>query len=273
VGQSPIDNPSDAISSLIAEVEVDRKAEVPIGIQLAWAIRSRIGDGRLATGDRLPGLRELAESTGVNVNTVRAVYQRLEQKGLITSQQGSGTFVGPTAPRPTAANQIAASAANEAREVGVDPREVAAVLYICPEETATVVDEPLERRRLLRAQIGALERTVGELEALHPGLLPPPAATTARAGGPALLGSEALEGVRTELIRRLAAIQVALDGRTQPDTETARAPAPVKTLAKAKARTPAKAQRSDAAKPAGKSRAPAKRRAKAPPTRPVPAGT
>ena len=44
-------------------------------------------------GDRLPGLRDVAEATGVNVNTVRTVYQRLEREGLIDSQQGSGTFV------------------------------------------------------------------------------------------------------------------------------------------------------------------------------------
>ena len=53
------------------------------------ALRSRFA----RPGQRLPGLRELAEATGVNANTVRAVYQRLEQDGLITSLQGSGTFV------------------------------------------------------------------------------------------------------------------------------------------------------------------------------------
>ena len=37
MGQSEIDKSSDAISSLIAEVAIDRKAEVPIGIQLVAA--------------------------------------------------------------------------------------------------------------------------------------------------------------------------------------------------------------------------------------------
>jgi len=211
VNPSPI---AKTIGALLDEISVDRKAEVPIGTQLAWAIRSRIGDGRLAPGDRLPGLRELAESTGVNVNTVRAVYQRLEAQGLIDSQQGSGTFVRPRASRPTAANEIAASAASEAREVGVDPREVAAVLYSSPDEAPPARDAGLERRRMLREQIAALERTVAELEAIHPGLAPARAQGARRSRGPMLLSAEELEQVRGELVKRLAAVQGAIDEAT-----------------------------------------------------------
>ena len=70
------------------DLKIDRDGEIPIGVQLAWALRARIGDGRLAPGQRLPGLRELAEMLGINANTARAVYQRLEQEGLIDSHQG-----------------------------------------------------------------------------------------------------------------------------------------------------------------------------------------
>ena len=74
--------------------------------------------GQLGPGDRLPGVRELASGTGVNVNTARAVYGRLEEDGLIVSRHGLGTFVSegpgvararatwqprpPTAPAPAA---------------------------------------------------------------------------------------------------------------------------------------------------------------------------
>src|SRR5271155_4194116 len=105
---------------------IDREAEVPIGVQLAWALRSRVGDGRFKPGQQLPGLRDLAEMIGVNVNTVRAVYQRLEQEGLLDSRQGSGTFVASTPPRPSAIATIAADAARAAHETGGEPREGAA---------------------------------------------------------------------------------------------------------------------------------------------------
>jgi DNA-binding transcriptional regulator YhcF (GntR family) len=192
------------------DVTIDRDAEVPIGVQLAWALRTHIRDGRFEPSQRLPGLREMAEAIGVNVNTVRAVYQNLEHEGLIDSQQGSGTFVAPTPHRPSAVGTIAADAAREAHATGVDPREVAAALYVASEPPARPPDEAAERRRLLRTQIAGLERTLGELEAAHPGLAPAPAQTNASVG-PALLSSEQLEQVLSMLVHRLAAVQTAID--------------------------------------------------------------
>jgi DNA-binding transcriptional regulator YhcF (GntR family) len=192
------------------DVTIDRDAEVPIGVQLAWALRARIRDGRFEPNQRLPGLREMAEAVGVNVNTVRAVYQNLEHEGLIDSQQGSGTFVASTRHKPSAVGTIAADAAREAHATGVDPREVAAALYVASEPPARPADEAAERRRQLRTQIAGLERTLGELEAKHPGLAPAPTQTHAGIG-PALLGSEQLEQVLSMLVHRLAATQTAID--------------------------------------------------------------
>ncbi len=45
------------------------------------------------SGERLPGVRELAEKEGVSLLTARNVYLSLKEKGLITVRQGSGTFV------------------------------------------------------------------------------------------------------------------------------------------------------------------------------------
>jgi DNA-binding transcriptional regulator YhcF (GntR family) len=75
------------------DLAVDRQAETPLGAQLAERIRSALRAGRLAAGDRLPSVRELAQAAGVNVNTARAVYARLESEGIVSSEQGRGTFV------------------------------------------------------------------------------------------------------------------------------------------------------------------------------------
>lgn len=192
------------------DIAVDRDAEIPIGVQLAWALRSRIGDGRFTPGQRLPGLREVAEATGVNVNTVRTVYQRLEHEGLISSQQGSGTFVTDTPQRPSSVAAIAADAAREAHETGVDPRAVAAALYVSP-DAPPAPNEATERRRTLRQQIAALERTLGELEAKHPTVVAPAAPTPPDGRGPTLLDVTQLEQVRTQLVRRLTDVQAAID--------------------------------------------------------------
>src|SRR2546423_920656 len=74
-------------------LSVDRGAEVPLGTQLAWRLRQLVDGGSLRPGDRLPSVRELAIEAGVNVNTARSVYGRLENEGLVSSEQGRGTFV------------------------------------------------------------------------------------------------------------------------------------------------------------------------------------
>jgi DNA-binding transcriptional regulator YhcF (GntR family) len=202
---------SSAAGSPDLDIAVDRDAEIPIGVQLAWALRSRIRDGRFEPGQRLPGLREVAEATGVNVNTVRSVYQRLEHERLIDSQQGSGTFVASTPQRPSTVASIAADAAREAHETGVDPREIAAALYVSPGAPPRPTDDAAARRRALREQIAVLERTLAEIEAKHPGVAP--ASAPARRGiGPTLLDADELEQVRATLVRRLATVQAAIDG-------------------------------------------------------------
>ena len=93
---------------------IDRDADVPVGVQLGWALCAHIRDGRFEPGQQLPTLRELAQATGLNVNTVRAVYQRLEQKGLIDSRQGSGTFVAGAQDGSSPVARIAARTTQEA---------------------------------------------------------------------------------------------------------------------------------------------------------------
>ncbi len=228
----------EAAQSLALDIAVDRDAEIPIGVQLAWALRTRIRDGILMPGDRLPGLRDVAEATGVNVNTVRTVYQRLEQEGLIDSQQGSGTFVASTPRHASAVTTIAADAAREAHETGVDPREVAAALYVSPATAAPPADEAAERRRLLREQIDALERTLVELEAKHPGVAPAARSVQGRKnGGPALLDAAELEQVRAVLLRRLSAVQQAIDGIGAEETPADEQPLESAPASKRAART------------------------------------
>jgi DNA-binding transcriptional regulator YhcF (GntR family) len=203
-------------------IAIDRDAEVPIGVQMAWALRARIGDGTLTPGQRIPGLRDLAEATGVNINTVRAVYQRLEQDGLIDTHQGSGTFVASTAQRFSEVGRIAARAARAARESGIDPRDVAAALYVSTSSASRPGDDP-QRRQLLRMQITALELALGEVEAEYPGAAPAESSTPL-GSGPRLLGTEDLERVRGHLVRRVAALQQAIDEQPPPgDTTTPQA--------------------------------------------------
>jgi DNA-binding transcriptional regulator YhcF (GntR family) len=200
------------------QIALDRDADVPVGTQLAWALRARILAGTLAPGDRLPALHKLAADAGVNPNTVRAVYQRLEHDGLVTTRHGSGTFVtagggaGATVGRDALA-QLAADAARAAHAAGVDPRELAAALYVgseAPARKPRAADSEATTRRRLRAQISALEHALSELTARRASRAEAPAdERPPRTPRPRLLSAAELAAQRDELLRRLADAHVA----------------------------------------------------------------
>jgi DNA-binding transcriptional regulator YhcF (GntR family) len=157
------------------DLRVDRAADLSPGLQLAWRLRALIAAGQLGAGDRLPSVRELAAQAGVNVNTARSVYRRLEREGHVVSRHGLGTFVAEGARPSPDVERVAAEAVAEARQAGVDPRELATALYAAagvPEPDAageTELAPPTELpdldrdadertvRRELRRQIARLE--------------------------------------------------------------------------------------------------------------------
>jgi len=204
------------------QLALDRDAEVPIGVQLAWALRARIRAGALPPGWRLPALHRLAQEAGVNPNTVRAVYRRLEQEGLVETRHGSGTYVtGAPGDRATLA-QLVAGAAQAARDARVDPRELAAALYVGGEPEGAARDPEAAVRRRLRARIAALEQALADVLAQRPDLVSGLAATAAPPEPAArLLDADGLERQRADLLRRLAAAQAVLDAPSAPVEATA----------------------------------------------------
>ena len=74
---------------------LDPKSGVPIYRQIQDQIRYGIASGRLHPGEQLPTVRALAVDLSVNPNTVIKAYTELERQGVLTTEQGSGTFVAP----------------------------------------------------------------------------------------------------------------------------------------------------------------------------------
>jgi GntR family transcriptional regulator len=74
---------------------LDAKSGVPIYRQIQDQVRYGIASGRLRPGEQLPTVRALAVDLGVNPNTVIKAYSELEREGLLTTEQGSGTFIAP----------------------------------------------------------------------------------------------------------------------------------------------------------------------------------
>jgi DNA-binding transcriptional regulator YhcF (GntR family) len=66
---------------------------VPIYRQIQDQIRFGIASGLLNPGEQLPTVRALAVELAVNPNTIIKAYTELERAGILTTEQGSGTFV------------------------------------------------------------------------------------------------------------------------------------------------------------------------------------
>jgi DNA-binding transcriptional MocR family regulator len=74
-------------------MDLHRDDATPLYIQIKNHLAGLIEGGLLPAGARLPATRDLAESVGVNRNTVIAAYQELEATGLVSSHVGRGTSV------------------------------------------------------------------------------------------------------------------------------------------------------------------------------------
>ena len=70
---------------------------VPIYRQIQDQVRYGIASGHLCPGEQLPTVRSLAVDLSINPNTVIKAYTELERAGLVTTEQGTGTFVAPQA--------------------------------------------------------------------------------------------------------------------------------------------------------------------------------
>ena len=75
------------------EFILDPKSGVPLYKQIILQIEMAIADGRISTGDQLPTVRALAVELNINPNTVARAYNELEIRGIVTTQQGTGTFI------------------------------------------------------------------------------------------------------------------------------------------------------------------------------------
>jgi GntR family transcriptional regulator len=74
-------------------LELDFRSGIPIYIQVVERIKEFIASGRLTPGDQLPTVRSLALELRVNFNTVARAYRILDEVGIISTQQGRGTYV------------------------------------------------------------------------------------------------------------------------------------------------------------------------------------
>ncbi len=109
-------------------ISIDLHQALPLYQQIASELRARIRAGVFVPGERLPTVRELGQTLGLNFNTVARAYRLLEAEGAIISRQGQGTFVeGPAAGVERAAASLEALTGEylrAAHAAGYSPHDV-----------------------------------------------------------------------------------------------------------------------------------------------------
>ena len=74
-------------------LQLDLKSRKSIYEQVMDQLKEQIMTGQMATGEKLPSVRELSKSITVNPNTVQKAYRELERQGYVYTTSGVGTFV------------------------------------------------------------------------------------------------------------------------------------------------------------------------------------
>ena len=82
------------------QFRLDLQSGVPVYRQIIDQVQAGIATGSLGPGHQLPTVRQVAVDLAINPNTVLRAYRELEIRGVLETQQGTGTFISHRQIRP-----------------------------------------------------------------------------------------------------------------------------------------------------------------------------
>src|SRR5437867_2342328 len=85
--------------------QLDLRSGVPVYRQIIDQVLVAVASGIVTGGDQLPTVRQLAVDLSINPNTVVRAYRELEIRGILTTHQGTGTFITPVKVEPNDAER------------------------------------------------------------------------------------------------------------------------------------------------------------------------
>ena len=116
-------------------IQLDLRSGLPIYLQIIEQIKQQIADETLKPGDQLPTVRALAQELRVNFNTVARSYRMLDEAGVISTQQGRGTYIMEKPPpelsdrlRNESLTALASRYVREARRLGFSSDAIKQIL-------------------------------------------------------------------------------------------------------------------------------------------------
>jgi GntR family transcriptional regulator len=119
------------MKSLTENIRIDFRSGIPIYTQIVEQVKQQLVSGLLKPGDQLPTVRALALELRVNFNTVARAYRLLDEAGVISTQQGRGTYILEVPPpertdklRQQALEALTRDYLNDALRLGCSPEEI-----------------------------------------------------------------------------------------------------------------------------------------------------
>jgi GntR family transcriptional regulator len=113
-------------------IHVSPNSGVPIYRQLMDQLRAQVAGGRIAAGEFLPSVRQVAEELQVNPMTVSKAYSLLERDGVVELVRGQGMRVNEMATngkvRREAILPLLKQVAATAKQLSLKPEQVIAQL-------------------------------------------------------------------------------------------------------------------------------------------------
>ena len=113
-------------------IQLDYKSGVPIYDQIVNGLIRLKMLGALRPGDSLPSVRSMAFKLSINPNTVQRAYQLLEERGIIYSAPGKGSFIADNKEGDDAIHNIAIQdfkiAVNDALLKGLTSAELTEII-------------------------------------------------------------------------------------------------------------------------------------------------
>ena len=75
------------------DFSLDFRSGVPVYVQIVEQVLAFLSSGDLKAGEQLPTVRQMAAELRVNFNTIARAYRMLDEAGLLSTQQGRGTYI------------------------------------------------------------------------------------------------------------------------------------------------------------------------------------
>lgn len=123
------------------DIHIDFRSELPLTNQIVEQIQHLLAGKILKPGDQLPTVRALATELRINFNTVARAYRILDEAGVISTQQGRGTYILEQPPpliderlRRESLRELARRYLHTAQRLGFDPSQALEILQQAAEQ-------------------------------------------------------------------------------------------------------------------------------------------